>query len=80
VVRGIVQKDLGGDVKVAFAKNGMTLAEPCWVVHTGRDPKGDRNIALIIIGISAVAGALGTARAKYKSGRALAAQPVQATR
>ncbi len=80
VVRGIVQKDLGGDVKVAFARNGLALAEPCWVVHTGRDPKGDRNIALIIIGISAVAGALGTAWVKYKSGRALAAQPVQATR
>lgn len=80
VVRGIVQKDLGNDVKVAFEKNGLALAEPCWVVHTGRDPQGDRNIALIIIGISAAAGALGAGWAKYKSGRGPAAQPVQATR
>lgn len=80
VVRGIVQKDLGNDVKAAFEKNGLALAEPCWVVHTGRDPQGDRNVALIIIGISAVAGALAAGLAKYKSGRGPAAQPVQATR
>jgi hypothetical protein len=80
VVRGIVQKDLGNDVKAAFEKNGLALAEPCWVVHTGRDPQGDRNVALIVIGISAVAGALGAGWAKYKSGRGPAAQPVQATR
>ena len=80
VVRGIVQKDLGNDVKVAFEKNGLALAEPCWVVHTGRDPQGDRNVALIIIGISAVAGALAAGLAKYKRGRGSAVQPVQATR
>lgn len=76
VVRGIVQKDLGNDVKVAFEKNGMTLAPNCWVLHTGRDPKGDRNIALIIIGISVGAGVLAAGLAKYKSRRSFIAQPV----
>jgi hypothetical protein len=80
LVRGMVQKDLGGDVRTAFEKNGMALAEPCWVVRTGRDPQGDRNIALIIIGISAVVGALAAGWAKYKSGRRPAAQAMQATR
>jgi len=76
VVRGIVQKDLGNDVKVAFEKNGMPLAQNCWVLHAGRDPKGDRNTALIIIGISMGAGALAAGLAKYKGRRNFIAQPV----
>ena len=80
VARGIVQKDLGGDVKVAFEKNGIVLGEPCWVVHTGRDPKGERNTALIIIAISGVAGALAAGWAKYKSAKGLAAPTAQVAR
>jgi hypothetical protein len=57
IVRGMAEKGPEGDVRVAFEKNGIPLAETCWVVHTGRDPQGDRKLGLILMSASALLGA-----------------------
>lgn len=78
VVRGMVQRDLEGDVRVAFEKDGIPLAQNCWVVHTGRDPRGDRMIGLIVIGLTAVFGVgFGGWLIHRNKRRLTAAQPVQ---
>ena len=76
LVRGMVQKDLEADVRVAFEKNGIPLADNCWVVHTGRDPKSDRQLGLILVAISAVFGAGLWSWLSYKSKKSPAPQPV----
>jgi hypothetical protein len=77
VVRGMVEKGPEGDVRAAFEKNGMPLAETCWVVHTGRDPKGDRQLGLILMAGSAVlAAGLGSWLSK-RSKKNPAGPPVQ---
>lgn len=61
IVRGMVQRNLEGDVRAAFEKSAIPLAETCWVVHTGRDPKSDRQMGLILMAVSAVlAAAIGS--------------------
>ena len=79
-VRGIVQKDLEGDVKVAFEKNGIQLADQCWVVHTGRDPATDKKAGLIIIAVTAALAAAMASVVAYRSKKTVAAngQPLRA--
>jgi len=80
-VRGMVQRDLEGDVKVAFQKNGIALAEQCWVVHTGRDPDTDKKAGLIIIGVTAALAAAMAGWVAYQDKKKLAAKalPLRAT-
>jgi hypothetical protein len=77
VVRGMVQRDLEDDVRVAFEKSGIPLADKCWVVHTGPDPKSDRQMGLILMAISAVLAAALGSWLSYKSRQAAAGQPVK---
>src|SRR5260370_7763883 len=49
-VRGVAEKGLSGDLRYAFEKNGIAVADPVWVVHAGRDPSWDRNTSLLIMG------------------------------
>jgi hypothetical protein len=53
-VRGVADKGLEGDVKYAFEKNGVAVADPVWVVHAGRDPQEDKLVGLIAIGVGIV--------------------------
>jgi hypothetical protein len=76
LVRGMVQRDLEGDVRVAFEKSGMPLADTCWVVHTGRDPKSDRQMGLILMAIGVVLAAGIGSWLSYKSKKSAAPQPV----
>ena len=76
-VRGIVQRDLEGDVRVAFEKNHIPLAENCWVVHTGRSPKSDRDVALFLIGLTALMAAGLGGWLAYKNKKSTASQPVR---
>lgn len=48
-VRGIADKGLQADVKYAFARNGLTVADPVWVVHAGRDPSWDKEAGLMVM-------------------------------
>src|ERR1700686_1315192 len=50
-LRGVVDKGLEGDLKYAFEKNGITVAETCWVVNTGRDPSSDKTFGMVMIGV-----------------------------
>jgi hypothetical protein len=78
VVRGMVEKGPEGDVRAAFEKNGISLAETCWVVHTGRDPKGDRKLGLILMAISGLLAAGLGSWLSQRSKKNAAAQPMQA--
>ena len=77
VVRGMVDKGPEADVRVAFEKNGIALADPCWVVHTGRDPKSDRQMGLILMAVSAVLAAAMGSWLSYKRKQSGAAQALQ---
>ena len=57
-VRGVADKGLAGDVKYAFEKNGIAVADPVWVVHAGREPSGDKKFGLIMIAIGIAGAAL----------------------
>jgi hypothetical protein len=77
-VRGVADKGLQGDVKYAFEKIGMKVADPVWVVHAGRDPAWDRESGLIMIVVGIVfAGILTVVGDKWKRKRANE-QPLQA--
>lgn len=78
LVRGMVEKDLEGDVRVAFEKNQIPVAADCWVVHTGRDPRGDQKAALILMGIGIVFAAVLGGWLTYKANKSTAPQPVRA--
>jgi hypothetical protein len=79
IVRGVVDKGLEGDVKYAFEKNGFTVAEPCWVLHAGREPSSDKlfGMAMIGLGIAFTAGVLGLE--SYRKKKRAAARPLPAT-
>ena len=49
-LRGIAEKDLSRDIRYAFEKNGIAVADPVWVMHAGRDPSSDRRTGLLIMG------------------------------
>jgi hypothetical protein len=77
-VRGVADKGLEGDVKYAFEKNGIAVADPVWVVHAGRDPHEDKMFGLIAIGIGIAFGALMFGMEKYRKRKGATARPLQA--
>jgi hypothetical protein len=76
-VRGVADKGLEGDVKYAFEKNGIAVADPVWVVHTGRAPGDDRRIGIILAVIGIVFASLIYLWESYKKKKNAAAQPLQ---
>lgn len=76
-VRGIADKGLEGDVKYAFEKNGMAVADTVWVVHTGRAPGDDRIAGTIIMAIGVLLAGLFFAVDSYKKRKNAAVTPVQ---
>lgn len=76
-VRGIADRGLEGDVKYAFVKNGMAVADAVWVVHAGRAPGDDRMAGTIMMGIGVALAGLFFAVDSYKKRRNATATPVQ---
>jgi len=76
-VRGIADKGLEGDVKYAFEKNGIAVADPVWVVHAGRAPGDDRIAGTIMMAIGVVLAGLFFAVDSYKKRKSAAMRPVQ---
>jgi hypothetical protein len=76
-VRGIADKGLEGDVKYAFEKNGMSVADPVWVVHTGRAPSDDRMAGTIMMAIGVLLAAVFFAVDSYKKRKNAAIRPLQ---
>ena len=76
-VRGIADKGLEGDVKYAFEKNGMAVADPVWVLHAGRAPGDDRMAGMIMMAIGVVLAGLFFAVDSYKKRKSAAVTPVQ---
>jgi hypothetical protein len=78
-VRGVVDKGLESDVKYAFEKNGITVDETCWVVHTGRDPSSDKTFGMVMIGVGIACAAWILGRESYRKKKRTAARPLPAT-
>lgn len=78
-VRGIADKRLEGDVKYAFEKNGIAMADTVWVVHAGRAPSDDRTMGLSVMGFGVVLATLLFGWQSYQKRKRAASQPVQAT-
>ena len=76
-VRGVADKGLEGDVKYAFEKNGIAVADPVWVVHAGRDPYEDKKFGLIVIGIGIALAALVWGKESYHRRKRIAPRPLQ---
>jgi hypothetical protein len=76
-VRGIADRGLEGDVKYAFEKNGITVADPVWVVHAGRAPGDDRMAGTIMMGIGVALAGLFFAVDSYKKRKKAAMRPMQ---
>jgi hypothetical protein len=78
-VRGVVDRGLAGDVKYAFEKNGITVAESCWFVHAGREPSSDRTFGVVMIGVgfAFAAGIFGLE--SYRKKKRNAGRPLPAT-
>ena len=76
-VRGIADKGLEGDVKYAFEKNGMAVADQVWVVHVGRAPGDDRVAGMITAAIGVLLGGLFFAIDSYKRRKKASVTPVQ---
>jgi hypothetical protein len=79
IVRGVADKGLQADVKYAFEKEGMTVGEPCWVLHVGREPSGDRMAGLVVIGIAILFSGIVFGQDFYRRKKALAPRPLRAT-
>ena len=79
IVRGVADKGLQADVKYAFEKEGMTVGEPCWVLHVGREPSGDRTAGLVVIGIAILFAGIVFGQDIYRRKKALAPRPLRAT-
>jgi hypothetical protein len=78
-VRGVADRGLQADVKYAFEKEGMTVGEPCWVLHVGRDPSSDRIAGLVVIGIGVVFAGIIFGQDSYRRKKALAPRPLRVT-
>lgn len=76
-VRGIADRGLEGDVKYAFVKNGMAVADAVWVVHAGRAPGDDRMAGTIMMGIGVALAGSFFAVDSYKKRKNATASPVQ---
>jgi hypothetical protein len=75
-VRGIADRGLAGDVKYAFEKNGVPVADHVWVVHAGRAPGDDRRIGGILTAMGIVVGILILGIDSYKKKRNATARPL----
>ena len=75
-VRGVADKGLEGDVKYAFEKNGMAMADSVWVVHVGRAPDDDRIAGTIMMAIGVVLAGLFFAVDSYKKRKNVGVTPV----
>lgn len=78
-VRGIVDKGLRGDLKYAFEKNGIAVADPVWVLHAGHDPSDDRAIGLIVMGCGVAFAGFVFGWESYRKRKRAASQAVQTT-
>lgn len=76
-VRGIADKGLEGDVKYAFEKNGMIVADTVWVVHVGRAPGDDRIAGLVMMAIGVLLAGLFFLIDSYRKRKKAAASPIQ---
>lgn len=76
-VRGVADKGLEGDVKYAFEKNGMAVADPVWVVHTGRAPGDDRTAGMIVAALGVVIAVIFFAVDSYKKRKNALARPLE---
>jgi len=79
IVRGVADKGLQADVKYAFEKEGIAVGEPCWVLHVGREPSGDRMAGLVVMGIGIIFAGIMFAREGYRRKKALAPRPLRVT-
>ena len=77
-VRGVADKALAGDVKYAFEKNGIAVADSAWVVHAGREPGGDKKFGMIMVAIGIAGAALIQVLNTYRKKKNAAARPLQA--
>jgi hypothetical protein len=78
-VRGVVDRGLAGDVKYAFEKNGITVAESCWFVHAGREPSSDRTFGVVMIGVGLAFAAGMFGLESYRKKKRNAGRPLPAT-
>ncbi|HTT32427.1 MAG TPA: hypothetical protein VMH48_02395 [Methylomirabilota bacterium] len=78
-VQGVADKGLEGDVKYAFEKNGIAVADPVWVVHTGREPSGDKKFGAIMMVVGIVFGVLLYGWDSYRQRKNAAARPLKAS-
>jgi hypothetical protein len=78
-VRGVADKGLEGDLKYAFEKNGIAVGEPCWVLHTGREPSSDRTFGLAIMGLGIAFAGVIFGVESYRKKKNMAAQPLRVT-
>lgn len=76
-VRGMADKGLEGDVKYAFEKNGMAVADTVWVVHAGRAPGDDRVAGIIMMAIGVLLAGVFFAIDSYRKRKSAAVTPVQ---
>jgi hypothetical protein len=76
-VRGMAERNLAGDMRVAFEKNNIPLADNVWVLHTGRNPVTDQKFGLALIAFSVVVGALLGAFLAYRAKKSAAPQPAR---
>jgi hypothetical protein len=79
-VRGVADKGLGleGDVKYAFEKNGVAMADTVWVVHAGRNPSADRKLGMLMMGCGAALAGLVFGWRSYQKRKRSPAPPVRA--
>jgi len=82
-VRGVADKGLmglrqEGDVKYAFEKIGIPLADPVWVMRAGRNPSNDRMVGLSVMVGAAVFAGLGIAWLNQQKRKWAASQAAQA--
>jgi len=77
-VRGVADKGLAGDLKYAFEKNGIAVADPVWVVHTGREPGGDKKFGMIMVVVGIALGGFLYGLESYRKKKNAAPRPLQA--
>jgi hypothetical protein len=78
-VRGVADKGLPSDLRYAFEKNGVAVADPVWVVHAGRNPSSDRKTGVLVMGFGAVLGVFLIGWQSYRKRKRQTAQAVRAT-
>jgi hypothetical protein len=78
-VRGVTDKGLPSDLRYAFEKNGIAVADPVWVVHAGREPSWDRQTGLLIMGVGIALASFVFGWQAYRKQKGGAAQAARAS-